>query len=271
MGKKKVYDLYVSIGAVCSCTSTLRASNLQFFSYPFDWIGGCTVLERTELIVNGFEGWLNKEDLEFYTTYGEPYNKDVYKNKKLGLNFVHDFPAKCNFDEYYPKVKEKYDRRINRLIKMLEDAESVLFVYIDVPYAKPEEETSDKMLLDSIEVFEKRFPDKKINILYLFNVNGVSYKDRQVIKVSDKVTKIKFDYNKYNKDLPYEVEMSKLLKIFKEYRISDKFLTSKNKSDILKKKITNITENIFSVRNIYESGTKIKELTVLGLKMRFKR
>lgn len=270
MAKKKIYDLYVSIGAVCSCTSTLRAANLQFFSYPLDWVGGCTVLERAELIASEFNGWFEKEDLNYIRTNPEPYNKDVYTNKKTDMLFVHDFPANSSFDEYYPKVKGKYDRRINRLTKLLEGAKSVLFVYIDVPYRKPEEETSNQMLKESIEVLEKRFPNTKINILYIFNVNGIEFKNREIIEVNDKVTKIKFDYNKYDEDLQYEVRVDKLLKVFKDYKISNRYLTFKNKIDVFKKKTGTYIKNIFSVRNEYDGTQKIKTLTILGLKWRLK-
>ena len=65
---KKTYDLYISLGAACSCTTTIRKCNLQFFSYPYDWVANVSYLDRVKFLTNDFQGWFNKEDLKFSET-----------------------------------------------------------------------------------------------------------------------------------------------------------------------------------------------------------
>ena len=90
MKNKKNYDLYLSYGAVCSCSTVLRASSLQFWSYPFDWLGGADVVERAELISNDFEGWLELPDFEFVGTREHPEPKNIFRNFEI-FNFTDGF------------------------------------------------------------------------------------------------------------------------------------------------------------------------------------
>ena len=89
--KKKVFDLYISLGAVCSCTTTLRDCALQFYSYPFDWMAGSDLQGRTEILINDFKNWFNKEDLIFWGNRTFPEPRDIFLNTKTGIVHNHDF------------------------------------------------------------------------------------------------------------------------------------------------------------------------------------
>ena len=126
---KKKFDLFVSIGAACSCSNALRVSNLQFRSYPFDWISGADFNKRIQLLTNDFEDWLNINSMEYIAEREHPVPSKIYKNTKTGIIFSHDFPKDKEINESFNDVKVKYDRRIKRLIKQIETSKKVLFVY----------------------------------------------------------------------------------------------------------------------------------------------
>ena len=76
------FDLIFSIGEDCACSSYLRRYNLQDYSYPFDWLTKATFKTRLDLLLNDFQGFLEKENLivkEAYVNEGV-----VMKRMKFG-------------------------------------------------------------------------------------------------------------------------------------------------------------------------------------------
>lgn len=55
----KKFDLIVSLGEDCACTSYLRRFNLQKYSYPFDWLSNASFQTRIDLVCNDFKDFLN--------------------------------------------------------------------------------------------------------------------------------------------------------------------------------------------------------------------
>ena len=216
------YDLIVSIGAACSCTETLRAKNLQIYSYPFDWLAGSNFINRVKIINNNFENWFNIEDLKFKGTRKYPMPCDIYLNTRTNILFNHDFPIFSPLEILYGEVKEKYDRRINRFLYQISNSKNVLFVYLERPDLK--EDTSTEEIKEGYELLKNRFPSVDINILYLSNAREVDYKNRKIINISDNIVRIDFDYDGYDKKYPNVVNFEPLLKVFEDIEISDKFL-----------------------------------------------
>ena len=54
------YDLIFSLGSACSCTETLRANKLQYYSYPFDWLYGNNFKGRIDIFLNDFQRYIDK-------------------------------------------------------------------------------------------------------------------------------------------------------------------------------------------------------------------
>ena len=77
-----------------------------------------------------------------------------------------------NLSETYPAVREKYDRRIKRLISNVENANRILIVYIETP------DSTDTMPNDKItNAFanvQKHWPDKTIDLVYMSPDNTIS-------------------------------------------------------------------------------------------------
>ena len=151
---KKHYDLIFGVGRACSCSQCLRAAGLQLASFPWDWVGDPGAIGRIDIICNGFKDWMNLEDLE----RREPhtiYVKEYVFNKRNGLLFLHDFKDGAPLDEQFPKIAEKYARRITRLNSCIQSAKApVLVVCIDAPHL------TEPTTLDEIRMCRQRLSEK---------------------------------------------------------------------------------------------------------------
>jgi len=134
---KNTYDFVFSLGYACNCASNLSACLLREYSYPFDWVTGANFEERIEILLNDFNCYFEKEELEFGdqpSHIQEQTSHIFYRNRKNGIIFMHDFPqneSSLNLDNIYSSIREKYDKRINRLLNILKEKNyNVLCVYI---------------------------------------------------------------------------------------------------------------------------------------------
>lgn len=126
------FDLVVSMGEDCACAMYLRKSSLRDASYPFDWLCHATFERRIECLKNHFDGFLEKENmrrLDKPTTGLRDLENDSYEDVNTGFYFYHDFKENVPFDIVFSGVKNKYERRIERLYKNIEKCKKVLFVW----------------------------------------------------------------------------------------------------------------------------------------------
>lgn len=183
----KKYDVIFSLGSACLCSQTLRKLHLQFCSYPMDWVTGGNFLGRVEYLVSDFKDYFNQEDLVFYPKWKEP-KKNVYQNTRSQIIFPHDFPLDAPFEISFPDVKEKYNRRIARLINNIEHGKKILIVYV-CPPVNESNDVSDQGLEDAYTKIVNRFPNKDIDLLYIICSENV---DEQ--KIGEHIYKCSFDY-----------------------------------------------------------------------------
>ncbi|MBR2524918.1 hypothetical protein IKE67_00475, partial [bacterium] len=187
------------------CSESLRKSLMQIKSFPFDWLLSHDIFTNLEIVLNDFQDFLNKDYL-IQTADNKPNDDNkrhwsyVYKNTKYHLNFIHDFKYGVEFEENYKNVLNKYQRRIERFYKSIEDAKSVLFVYIERPKTDVQIQELD-LLVNYQQKLEEKFPDKNIDILYFRMDWDRKYKDRIEKQLSEHVTFCQFYYSKY----PFEV------------------------------------------------------------------
>lgn len=164
--KRIKYDCVFSLGEVCFCANYLRALSLRKFSSPFDWIAGATFNERMKFFLNGFEDYLNKEDLVYHGKRDFPEPCDIYYNTRTHIIFNHDFPLAQPFDEAFSKVKERYNRRIKRLYALIHRAKKVLIVYME-KYDTNSNVNDDAQLCSLMEEVNGQFPGTHIDLLYI--------------------------------------------------------------------------------------------------------
>lgn len=244
----KKYDLIFSMGAACSCSSALRSAELQVASYPFDWLFGSDFCDRADIVVSEFKRFLDKSDLEY--AFSERSIKcDAYHNKYNDLTFNHDFEKDKDLSETYPAVYEKYNRRINRLLSNITNAESILIVYIETPDCSVF--TKDEDIKSAFNKIKQHWSDKQIDLIYLsqdkdakqFNCKQISdnilrfygnYKHPDITAVSYAVdTKLlkKFLIQRYRLKQPLIIRIRKRL-----LKCLIQFIPSHNKRVSLRKK-----------------------------------
>ena len=208
---KKKYDLIFSLGEVCPCTIVLRATGLQWFSYPFDWLFGSSFVGRCQILATRFARYIDKEDLEF--SYEERSIRcRAYHNKYNDIIFNHDFPKDLSLDESYPQVREKYDRRIRRLLSSIEGSAHVLIVWIEVPFTG-HVVLERQEIIKGYNLIKDAFPGTSIDLLYI-----AREKEPSDEYITPNVRRIALDYKACNVEFDYEVNFERLKPIFSEYR-----------------------------------------------------
>ena len=215
---KKKYSLYVSLGAACSCSETLRRHGLQLFSYPLDWCCGSSFLTRIQCLIDGYRNFFNKEDFQFVGPGNSIH--DTYKNTRTGIIFKHDFAVDVPFDSQYPALAQKYERRINRLLKQLEQADTVCFVYMCIPAEHTP--VPDAELLQGYHLLQESFKGKEIGLVYLFN-NGAELPQKTDVFLTAGVRKICFGYQEPGPAESWGVDRYKLRTVFKDYVLDEPY------------------------------------------------
>jgi len=127
--KAEVYRHAISLGATCQPAWFLRRNGLRVQSYPLDWTLTlidplCTMLET------GFADFLKREHLRVEGRNEE--GKLQVLDTRYSFNFLHFFTEEERLDEEYPQVKALFDKRVGRLLSVLNGTERVLFVRMRV-------------------------------------------------------------------------------------------------------------------------------------------
>lgn len=161
------YDVIFSFGYACSTALFMKTQGLRKFSAPMDWTSGASFDARCTLFLNKFKDFIKKDDI-FHS--GEIFSGNehrmLYKSKTSGIIFVHDFNVGDDFEKEYPKVEEKYARRINRLINKIENTERTLLIYMDYPSQQCSVATDDE-IRDFIKKANEVYNKEHIDILYI--------------------------------------------------------------------------------------------------------
>lgn len=220
MQNDRNYDLIFSLGQACSCTSSLRNSHLQNYSYPFDWVYGSNFEGRMQILLDKFERFMEKNDL--ICAYYEKLNNHIaYKNVFNNLIFVHDFPADIEFEERYIIVKHKYDRRVQRLLDKIERARKILLVYLEHPIENNKLE-DNQVLIANLNKIKKKF-NKNFELLYFvgdLNLKPLEYAKEIVSSDIIKITGNYKDLTKMGSGEEHIVNDEFFSRVFKDYSLN---------------------------------------------------
>ncbi len=232
--KNNKFDLIVPIGRDCACPSYLTKFNLRRSSYPFDWLTIAPFNVRIELLLNDFNNFILKENLEFVAKNPNEVNDshcDYYRDFKTDFLFLHDFPIGKSLDESYPMIKEKYDRRIARLYKHIGMHKRILFVY----WGRLDVVENEDLKVYKRQIDEK-FPNKDISFLILENKSDeVNFVEEHIQK---DIIKVKYDLVSYEKNFP-EKEWAGNVKL------NDKLFSKLTLNISMKEKINKLIFNVF--------------------------
>ena len=165
----KDYDLAFSMGFSCGGTMALRKVGMQFASYPLDWIGAPGVVKTAKMVESGFANWLEREDLELVDVRAGSFDMHVYRNRRTGFGFPHDFSSFYRLDEIFGRIREKYLRRITRFDAHLRAAKKVFVCYIERPIDPP---ASDADLIEARRILSAKYPGAEFDLVYFWQENG---------------------------------------------------------------------------------------------------
>lgn len=217
MCKKQTYDLVFSLGAVCFCTHVLRRMNLQLASYPFDWLFGSNLLDRLDMLSNHLEHFIELKDLEYSYTENSIFC-DAYYNKSNDLTFNHDFPKGVDVKDSYDEVRQKYDRRIQRLFDNIDKAQKVLVVFIERPNVENSASYEDFAL--RAEKIRDKYKGKQIDFLYVCPDNQMEIKTYKISEFKKGIIKVTSNYHSPKKEAFDRAPDLHFLRIFlKKYRL----------------------------------------------------
>lgn len=218
--QQKTYDLYFSLGGACACTQILRYCQLQFASYPFDWVFGASITERAEILANRFSDLLQQDAMVLIKENAAGPRTNNWLNQSNGIEFMHDFHYGVPLAEEFPKVLEKYLRRGNRLIQQITTSTRVLAVYAERPCDK--HVLPDEDLCAALQILRKAFPEVEIDLLYIYSDDSVLIPEAAISTLPGSgVSKIGFGYNMFNVYAPYEVNLPMAAHALRHFQISD--------------------------------------------------
>lgn len=165
----KEYDLAFGMGFSCGASTALRAAGLQYASFPFDWLSVPSVLSAARLVESDFVNWFDAEDLELRDVVrkGWMYAR-VYRNRRTRFGFPHDFGGNDDFSACYPRVRDKYERRIRRFYESMRKSRRVLVVCLELPVGEPEPRAD---LVEARRILSAKFPQVQVDIQH-FHLPG---------------------------------------------------------------------------------------------------
>ena len=176
MKLKKIgpYDFVCSIGHYCATAVYLKRHALRTVSSPLDWVGsgpnGFAV--HTGVIVDGFARFLRKESLRLGVNHliegSDDMHHDYYTDLATGMKVIHDFPRGVPFEQAYPEVRAKYDRRIRRFYAAIESSRRTLLVF-----QTSQDHVSDDEIARRLAEIRCRFPETSVDLLVLESVTGM--------------------------------------------------------------------------------------------------
>jgi len=190
LGEVKRYDFIFPLGAACSCSQSLRLANLQFASFPCDWLWGGSPTARARALVDGFDALLNESRL---VKHGIPWKleHEPWRNIDTDIVFKHDFDWNTSLKEMLPAVREKYARRLRRLGNLIAASKTVLVVWINPPNcaeAQPSEFTEIRRMLAA------KWPSVEFEFLVTRSKCGRPFVERSD-EIAEGVRTVSWDYD----------------------------------------------------------------------------
>jgi hypothetical protein len=143
---------------------TLSVHSLRCASSPFDWVNYYdegkyfnNFRGNIDIILNQFKNFMNIEDFEKIPKWGVVYNK------RTKWCFWHDFAEDKDLVNDFPYIKEKYERRAERLLCNFIQADSILIVNMqDMMYRdRNMQYLADYVISESVVKYGRLIPQRE--------------------------------------------------------------------------------------------------------------
>lgn len=194
---------YLTLGCDCSPASALRNLNLRDFALPFDWIvSDIYMFEKcfeenfarfhTNLKYNNSKTRLI-DDYGFQYPHDYPLENDKLNINNIGEGIYGEGNGKIicsNYMDYYNIVFDKYKRRIERFLNIINDEKPIIILC--------RFSTADVLKLK--EIILKNY--KKENI-YFINSNNRKFENDRIINIFTEKNNIWNEENLWEKYIKY--------------------------------------------------------------------
>lgn len=175
--------VFISLGIDCEAACSLRYFKLRQQAYPFDWLVTLSFSDICTLLANEFADFLNPLYLS--------YDGKAVVQTKYNIIFNHDFPSdplapgyaviqepqenayqlysghiNANYLDHLNEVIEKYTRRINRLLTLLNAKSTIIFFRTR---GTPEEAKQ------FVQLMETQYPLVDYRLLVTYNDPSLDY------------------------------------------------------------------------------------------------
>ena len=181
MTEKQCECTFISLGSSCAIAKQLELTGYRKESLPLDWVKSNNFNEVIRLFETEFEHFSDTSKLKFVKesdkhehdeTHGDV---SVYKHTEYNIQFFHDFSNEETFESQTEKFTEKYNRRIERLFKLLRSTENrIVFV---------REEQSKKPKLKYINRFISIIREINPELLFSFIIISKYELDRDLSEI----------------------------------------------------------------------------------------
>lgn len=194
----KSFDKIISMGSNCYVKMFLDSHMSKKETQFFDYIGS-SMWSINELLRNDFQGLYDYKNFEkkHILNKGDKY---IFTNNLYYIRFKHDF--KQNFNSNINDIKEdlkfsefinKYKRRQNRFIELLNSKETILFIRYEednkdrVKYYEEKDEL--EFIYEFMKIVKTKNLNKKFFFILLSHNKSLEDKDNNllVIKINDPV------------------------------------------------------------------------------------
>lgn len=216
----KEYDLAFSLGFSCGTSQALRAAGLQFASYPLDWTGSPCIAASVRLVAEDFVGWFEAEDLDLVDVrHGTGFCTRCYCNRKTGIGYSHEFEDFYPFEETYPRVRETYDRRVDRFVSCAGESRRILAVYMELPIRGC---AAKEDVLAARRTLAEKFRNAEVDLLYVYVEPGC--RRPKMDEIAPGVFFAGFDYRKYDEgEVSHFIDWAPLVPLLREsFLVMDK-------------------------------------------------
>lgn len=160
--------IVICLGQSCFALLKIREFGLRSLAYPFDWnvIYNDTLIE---LIKNDFSQLLDEHFIHFENhtrIWNILYGGGI--ELQHGLTWAHICSPEATkenfFQNFFPKIKERMQRRIRRFYKALNSGKHVYFVRGQVPLGN-HMDVSRENTFNLVELIKFKFPKLKFTLI----------------------------------------------------------------------------------------------------------
>jgi hypothetical protein len=154
----------ISLGANCISASIIRDLKLNDMAFPLNWVITPSK-SLLNLFINDFRNYFEKANL-ILGGPGAPSFIGVF-DSLYDIHSRHDFKEGVDFLSQYDDIKKKYDRRVERLYKLMNSDKKIYFLRFS--------DLTKKQASDLINIISKKFPKLSFEIIYI----SIDIKDKK--------------------------------------------------------------------------------------------